>query len=509
MANRARFGERETGSVDVTSDDEHDGARKPARLREWSLPDERRMKLEPPGSRPSSGGSPFSSGSAPGWPAVRSSEGEDAAKGAPEPGSGVFPASLGEPPPLLDPSGPASLRHGLDPGDFALPAWVRRGTPPVRERSITPVELFGLDKNPTPSPVDPAEAFGLHEPPVPSSTRRWPPPRGVSELDERPTPVPGAFAYGADEDADEEDEEDSLEEEREPSFDSLSEDEVAGGLSAMLSATFDEASPGAPPVAAGPEKEPIVKERAAPLFLDEVTPDANPPTPRVSAGLRPRRGTFGDMPAMLASVEGVRPSDRVPLVASVRPVAPPKAPPKTTYTGWVRRAPDDGTIEVSEVVLTEEEREAIEAAEALHAEHVEEKPRAEGPRGAAEAEEDRLAVVRACFERGDHLGVLAHAETVLESDPSCAAALRYRDSARALLRRSRLVPTLGKGHGSLGDLRLDPRAAFVLSLVDGAFSIDDVVDMASMPPGETLRRLHELRERGIVVLSPRRTQEGR
>jgi hypothetical protein len=47
---------------------------------------------------------------------------------------------------------------------------------------------------------------------------------------------------------------------------------------------------------------------------------------------------------------------------------------------------------------------------------------------------------------------------------------------------------------------LDHLAGFVLSLVDGAASIDDILDAAAMPEHETLRLLCELREQGLIDL---------
>ena len=53
---------------------------------------------------------------------------------------------------------------------------------------------------------------------------------------------------------------------------------------------------------------------------------------------------------------------------------------------------------------------------------------------------------------------------------------------------------------------LDHWAGFVLSLVDGAASVDDIIDASSIPEIEALRLLCELREQGIidVLASPRR-----
>jgi hypothetical protein len=51
---------------------------------------------------------------------------------------------------------------------------------------------------------------------------------------------------------------------------------------------------------------------------------------------------------------------------------------------------------------------------------------------------------------------------------------------------------------------LDHWAAFILSLVDGKASIDDVIDASALPEVEALRVLCELRERGMIDVRPRR-----
>ena len=51
---------------------------------------------------------------------------------------------------------------------------------------------------------------------------------------------------------------------------------------------------------------------------------------------------------------------------------------------------------------------------------------------------------------------------------------------------------------------LDHWAAFVLSLIDGKASIDDVIDASALPEVEALRVLCELRERGMIDVRPKR-----
>lgn len=55
---------------------------------------------------------------------------------------------------------------------------------------------------------------------------------------------------------------------------------------------------------------------------------------------------------------------------------------------------------------------------------------------------------------------------------------------------------------TLATLALDHRTGFVVSLVDGSLSIDDIVDASGMSPVESLGILASLCERRIVVLGP-------
>jgi hypothetical protein len=60
------------------------------------------------------------------------------------------------------------------------------------------------------------------------------------------------------------------------------------------------------------------------------------------------------------------------------------------------------------------------------------------------------------------------------------------------------VPTLAVRQVDVAALPLGPQAAFVLSRIDGASSIEDVLDMSVLARVETLRILCELLQRGII-----------
>ena len=117
------------------------------------------------------------------------------------------------------------------------------------------------------------------------------------------------------------------------------------------------------------------------------------------------------------------------------------------------------------------------------------------------------------FELGDFTGALSLAETLLEIDRSDVEALRIAESSGTKLRTiyiGRLgaldqVPVMMIPHAELRWLALDHRAGFVLSLVDGTSSIEEIIDVSTMPPLEVLRTLYNLLSQNVISLRrPRR-----
>jgi hypothetical protein len=150
---------------------------------------------------------------------------------------------------------------------------------------------------------------------------------------------------------------------------------------------------------------------------------------------------------------------------------------------------DYPSIEIEELSLTEEEA-ALLAEEPLDP--------------AAEADE-LLSTIRECLEAGDVMGALRAGESLLEKDPAHEAGLRYMASARQdanKLFTDRLgglskIPCAQTGVEDLSSF--DHKAAFVLSLVDGTMTIEEILDVAAMPPFDALRILYELAEDGVIV----------
>jgi hypothetical protein len=117
-----------------------------------------------------------------------------------------------------------------------------------------------------------------------------------------------------------------------------------------------------------------------------------------------------------------------------------------------------------------------------------------------------MRAVRDRFDVGDFSGALVLAEGILEHDPESVDALLYAEHCRDVLKQmyiSRLggvgrVPQVAVSHEQLPWLSLDHRAGFLLSLVDGRSSFEEVLDMSGMPPIEALRLLLELLQQNVI-----------
>lgn len=134
-----------------------------------------------------------------------------------------------------------------------------------------------------------------------------------------------------------------------------------------------------------------------------------------------------------------------------------------------------------------------------------------GPSGVEtpRAQEDpELTPIRIRFERGDYLGALLRAEALLEARPDFEHARRYVESAQELLRQMYLEK-LGSGDqvlrvtmdpSEIQGLALDHRSGFLISLIDGVATIDEILDISGMPPLDALRLLFEMRQQGVVAV---------
>jgi hypothetical protein len=117
--------------------------------------------------------------------------------------------------------------------------------------------------------------------------------------------------------------------------------------------------------------------------------------------------------------------------------------------------------------------------------------------------------VRDRFDVGDFSGALIMAEGILEHDPESVDALLYAEHCRDVLKQmyiSRLggvgrVPQVAVSDEQLRWLSIDHRAGFLLSLVDGHSSFEEVLDMSGMPPIDALRLLLELLQQNVIKVA--------
>lgn len=110
---------------------------------------------------------------------------------------------------------------------------------------------------------------------------------------------------------------------------------------------------------------------------------------------------------------------------------------------------------------------------------------------------------------GNFTDAMREAEARLAANPDDEDAMRYADECRRTLTRmylARLGPAGSRLRIAvpLAEIRwmtLDHRAGFVLSLIDGQSTVDEVLDICGMARLEALRILVELYEKGVVTIA--------
>jgi hypothetical protein len=63
-----------------------------------------------------------------------------------------------------------------------------------------------------------------------------------------------------------------------------------------------------------------------------------------------------------------------------------------------------------------------------------------------------------------------------------------------------IVPRVLLPASEISRLPIDPRAAFLLSIVDGVHSMEEILDICAMPEREAIDLLEELRVMGVISL---------
>lgn len=134
------------------------------------------------------------------------------------------------------------------------------------------------------------------------------------------------------------------------------------------------------------------------------------------------------------------------------------------------------------------------------------RPRMPAP-PAAPSEPDSTGELRDRFALGDYSGALLLGDALSESQRT-PEVRRILDESRVNLQQmylSRLGalhqrPTLAITRAELKWLSLDHRAGFVLSLVDGMSTLEDILDLSNMPTLDALRILYELHTQRVIEL---------
>lgn len=122
--------------------------------------------------------------------------------------------------------------------------------------------------------------------------------------------------------------------------------------------------------------------------------------------------------------------------------------------------------------------------------------------------EAALGEIKDRYAMGDYSGALVTAESILENDPEHPEATRYASRCRQVLtemyaaRIGQLsqVARVAVAPDQIRWLSLDHRAGFLLSLVDGRSTLDEVLDISGMPRLDALRILFSLLEERVIVL---------
>jgi hypothetical protein len=114
------------------------------------------------------------------------------------------------------------------------------------------------------------------------------------------------------------------------------------------------------------------------------------------------------------------------------------------------------------------------------------------------------------FALGDFSGALVIAESILADESDHADAQRIATECRAKLQAMytgrlgslKQVPVMAVPRAELKWLSLDHRAGFVLSLVDGTSTMEEIIDVSGMAPLEVLRTLFDLVVQRVIEFKP-------
>jgi hypothetical protein len=135
----------------------------------------------------------------------------------------------------------------------------------------------------------------------------------------------------------------------------------------------------------------------------------------------------------------------------------------------------------------------------------------------ADRPNDERAKMLRRLDAKDYMGALILAESLGAIDPHDEQVHRCAEECRAKLTEMYLgklgdrshVPRMMMRADELQSMALDHRAGFLISCIDGACSLDELLDLSGMPALDTVRLLYELVQEGAVIVEappPRSSQ---
>ena len=224
-----------------------------------------------------------------------------------------------------------------------------------------------------------------------------------------------------------------------------------------------------------------------PVASDEPTSDDNGP---------PSRNADSTAPYAAILPQNSAPTTR-PLAVTV-PVRSPGVPP---------RSPSLTGLSLAE--LDSDSRLKVGPSPKAHDPLLElmlDEPDAEAP--SAETDASAIAAMKDRYAMGDFSGALVVAEGIIADSPGDPEAPRYAQSCRDVLTQmysARLgsleqIVAVAVPSDQVRWLTLDHRAGFLLSLIDGGSSVEQLLDISGMTRLDALRILYQLLDQRVISL---------
>lgn len=117
-----------------------------------------------------------------------------------------------------------------------------------------------------------------------------------------------------------------------------------------------------------------------------------------------------------------------------------------------------------------------------------------------------IDAMKRSFAEGDFEGAHRWATEVLEREPGHPGAANYVETCSRVLEQRVLgrigdlgrVPVVLMTDAQIRWLALDHRAGFLLSMIDGFTTLEELLDIAGMPRNDVLRTMGELLDQGVI-----------